>query len=94
MIITLVFPTIYIHKKPAMERAFILFCWCVLLGGDNADKGTILTAFVELHHTVDEGVERMVLAHTDILAGIVGRTALADDDVAGDALLTAENLNA
>ena len=65
-----------------------------LLGGDDADERAVLTAFVELHDAVDEGVEGVILAHADVLAGVVDRAALTDDDVAGDALLTAENLNA
>ncbi len=65
-----------------------------LLGGDYADVAAVLTAFVELHHAVDEGVESVVLTHADVLAGIMDGTALADDDIAGDALLTTENLNA
>lgn len=65
-----------------------------LLGGDYADVAAVLTAFVELHYAVDEGVKSVVLAHTDILAGVVGGAALADNNVAGDALLTAKNLDA
>ena len=65
-----------------------------LLGGNNADVAAVLAAFVEFHHAVDESVERVVLAHADVLAGVVGCAALADDDVAGDAFLTAKNLNA
>ena len=48
---------------------------------------------MEFHLAVNECVERVVLAHTDVLAGIVHGTALANDDVAGDALLAAPNLN-
>ena len=36
----------------------------------------------------------MISAHADILAGVVGGTALTDNDIAGDALLTTKNLNA
>ena len=36
----------------------------------------------------------MVLAHANVLAGVVDGTTLTDDDVTGDAMLTAKNLNA
>jgi hypothetical protein len=48
---------------------------------------------VELHHAIDKGEERVVLSHTHILTGVVDSAALADDNVAGDAFLTAKNLN-
>lgn len=35
----------------------------------------------------------MILTHANILARIVDRTTLTDDNVASDALLTAKNLN-
>ena len=66
----------------------------LLCGGDYADEAAVFAAFVEFHHTVDEGVERVILAHAYILARVVDGTALTHDDVAGDALLTAKNLNA
>lgn len=66
----------------------------LLLGGNDADVAAILTAFVEFHHSVHEGVERMVFAHSNILTGIVGSTTLANNDVTGDALLTTKNLHA
>ena len=65
-----------------------------LFGGDDADVAAVFAAFVEFHHTVDQGVERVVFAHADVLAGVVGGAALTHDDVAGDALLTAKYLNA
>ena len=64
-----------------------------LFGGDDADEAAVLTAFVKLHDAVDEGVERVVLTHADVLAGVVDGAALTDDDVAGDSLLTTENLH-
>ena len=35
----------------------------------------------------------MVFAHTDVVARIVDSATLADDDVTGDAMLTAKNFN-
>lgn len=51
-------------------------------------------AATEANNAVYQCVERVVAAHTYILAGVVGRTALANDDVAGDATLSSPNLNA
>lgn len=65
-----------------------------LFGRNHRDEAAILTAFVEFHHTVDEGIQRMVSTHADVLAGIVGGATLTNDDVAGDALLTTKNLHA
>lgn len=76
-----------------LYEALRLISSFLLFGGNHADVAAVLSAFVELHHAVDEGVQGVILAHTHVLAGVVGRAALADDDVAGDALLTAKNLN-
>jgi hypothetical protein len=65
-----------------------------LFGRNHGDEAAVLTAFVEFHHAVDEGIERVVTTHANILAGVVGGAALTDNDVAGDALLTTKNLNA
>ena len=54
----------------------------------------VAVATLEVDYAVNQSEERVVLAHTDILAGIVNRTALTHDDVTGDAILTAPNLNA
>jgi len=35
----------------------------------------------------------MILTHTDVLTGVVDGATLTDDDVAGDAGLTAKNLH-
>ena len=73
---------------------------CVKLGfapfseRNNRDKTLIASLLFEFDHTVLEGVQRVVLTHTNILAGVVGRTALTDDDVAGQSRLTAVNLYA
>ena len=66
----------------------------LLFNGKYGDVRTVFAAFVELNDAVDKCKEGVVLTHADVLAGVVGRAALADNDVAGDALLTAENLNA
>ena len=66
----------------------------LLFNGKHGDVTTIFAAFVELDNTINKSEEGVILAHTDILARVVDRTALTDDNVAGDALLTAKNLNA
>lgn len=51
-------------------------------------------ATMEVYHTVNEGEKRMILAHADVAAGVVNRTALTNDDIASHARLTSPNLNA
>ena len=74
-----------------------LECSCKCCGalslGLHAHGRTVQTTLLEHHHTVLQGVEGVVLTHSNILAGVVLGAALANDDVAGDALLTAPNLN-
>ena len=66
----------------------------MFFSGDYGDVGAVLATLVELHDAIDEGEEGMVAANADVLTGVVSGTALADDDVAGDALLTAKDFNA
>jgi hypothetical protein len=67
---------------------------CLFSVGDNGDKRAVLTAFVELHNAVAKSVESVVLAHTDVAARVVDGTTLTDDNVTGDAGLSAEDFNA
>jgi hypothetical protein len=53
-----------------------------------------LDATREHQVTVALGEQRVVLATTDVLAGMELRATLADDDVTGDAMLTTEDFNA
>ncbi len=62
--------------------------------GDNRYDALVATSLAELNGSVDKCVERVVLTHSHICSGIVLGAALANDDVACDTLLTAENLNA
>src|SRR3954468_7772664 len=48
----------------------------------------------ELHGPRRAGVERVVLADPDALAGMEARTALADDDLAAGHVLAGEDLHA
>ena len=62
--------------------------------GRNGNYAAVAIAAMEGNHAVNECVKRVVLTHTHVLSGIVNRTALANDDVAGNAGLSAPNLNA
>jgi hypothetical protein len=66
----------------------------LLFNGKHGDVTTVFAAFVELNDTVDKRKEGVVLTHANILAGVVGGTTLANDDVAGDALLTTKDFHA
>ena len=65
-----------------------------LFSRHNRNVGLVLTSLVELHNTIAESEKGMVLTHANILARIVDSTALTDDDVAGDARLTAKDFHA
>ena len=51
-------------------------------------------SLVEVHNTVGQCIEGVILADTYILAGVVLGATLANDDVAGDNFLATPNLNA
>src|SRR5574340_1399742 len=55
--------------------------------GDDRDDALVAALAGELHRAVDLGVERVVAAHPDVLAGVELRAELADEDVAGEHLL-------
>src|SRR5882762_10020622 len=61
--------------------------------GVHADLLPGLALVLELHHAVDERVDGVVGAEAHVLAGVPHGAALAQDDVAGDDLLTAELLD-
>ncbi len=71
------------------ETVTLGFCF-----GKNGNYAAVAVAALEVYDSVGQGEERVILAHAHILSGIVDRTALADDDVTGNAGLTAPNLNA
>ena len=55
---------------------------------------TVEATFLELYSTVNESIQGVVLTHSNVSAGVVTSTALANDNVACDTLFTAENLDA
>ena len=67
---------------------------CLSSYGYHTHSTTVETTFPELYGTIHESIESVVLAHSNVCAGIVTCTALANDDVACYALFTSENLDA
>ena len=63
------------------------------LNGNDVHVGLAEAFLLELDDAVAFSVQRVVFAHTDVLAGIVPRAALADDDVASDGGLTTEKFH-
>lgn len=64
------------------------------LGRSHVDELAALFALGEHHYAVDQSVEGMVFADTDVFTGMVNRSALTLDDIARFAVLTTENLHA
>jgi hypothetical protein len=60
----------------------------------NTIKQLPVTERLELHHAIDERVNRVIGTHADIAARVPLRTALARDDVASRDELTTVLLNA
>ena len=57
------------------------------------NSALVLATLVEIHNAVNESVQGVVLADTHILTRVVLCATLANDDVAGDNLLSTPNLN-
>ena len=64
------------------------------LGGNHRNDALVVAGLAEIHRAIDERKQRVVFADADVQTRIVLRAALANDDVAGDALLATENLDA
>ena len=62
--------------------------------GEHGNHAAVAVAAVEVYRAINECIERVILAHAYIFAGIVHRTALTHDNVACDAGLSTPNLNA
>ena len=67
---------------------------CLSSNGNHTDSTAVETTFPELYGTIYECIEGVVLTHSNISAGIVTSTALANDDVACNTLFSAEDLDA
>lgn len=84
-------------KQKALPRQGFAIRHPAGLSGDrlDTDRAALERALdFELDHTVYFGKQGMVLAHADVIAGMIFGAALANDDVAGDDLLTAIALDA
>ena len=78
-----------------LVKHFLALCFCDRFYRNKASVVTTHVAtFLECHHAVNQGVKRVVFSHAHIRAGIVDRSALANDDVASHTLLSTENLYA
>ena len=84
-------------KKRFESEALFFVCESLcrrLLGQRSyADERAAFAFLAERYRSVDQGEERMVFAHADILTGIVNRAALTDDDVARLCELAAEQFD-
>lgn len=67
---------------------------CVFFERKNRNVGFPAGFFLELNRAVNQREKSVILTHSDIHAGIMDRTSLADDDIASFGELTAENLDA
>ena len=67
---------------------------CLSSDGYHTHSTAVETTFPELYGTIYESIESVVLAHSNVCAGVVTSTTLANDDVACYALFTSENLDA
>ena len=70
------------------------FFYCYLSYRNYRYERTVFAALAELHGAINHGEQRVVLADTHVLAGVVLGTALTHDDVASNDVLTAEDLHA
>src|SRR4051794_28838408 len=57
-------------------------------------EGAAALGDMKIHRAADLGKYRVIAAHAHAVTGMHGRTALADEDVAGDHSLAAEFLHA
>ena len=64
-----------------------------LFSGKYRHKRTVLPTFLKVDNTVAESIKGVISAHSDILARVVHRAALTDDDIAGNAFLSTKNLD-
>ena len=82
-----------------LESGILLFVWnsfALFLSfclGYYRNSALVIAALVEVHNTVNESIESIVFADTYVLSGIVLGAALANDDVAGYALLATPDLH-
>ena len=59
----------------------------------DVDEGPAFFLLLELDDAIAQGIQRVILAHADVPAGIVLRAALTNDDVASNGGLSTEKLH-
>ena len=62
--------------------------------GDDRDNALVVLALVELNRSVNKCIQRVVLTNSHVVTRVVLRAALANNDVACNALLTTKDLHA
>ena len=62
--------------------------------GNDRHERTVFAALAELHFTVDERKQCVVLAHANVGTGMMSRATLTHDDVAGYQSLATEDFYA
>ena len=67
---------------------------CLSSDRNYTDSTTVEATFPELYGSVNESIESVVLAHSNVSAGIVTCATLTNDNVASNALFTTKNLDA
>src|SRR2546421_9093741 len=76
------------------RRLQLVCCGLGLLCGRDADKAAVTALVFELHESFNHCEERVVLALTEVLSGLMLRAALAHQNRAGVDELSAEALDA
>ena len=72
-----------------------LFALCFWLSfGNHRNDALVATGLAEVDGSVDQSEERVVLTDAHVVTRVVLGSALANDDVAGEALLATPNLYA
>ena len=74
-----------------------VFFFVLTLGltvGNNGNDALVALALVEVDSTVNERIQRVVLTDCYVVARVVLRAALTNDNVTSHALLTTEDLDA
>lgn len=85
----------FVWNKSVYLLSFSFLCFVsVSLWRENRNGALVACTLVEVHHAVGQSIQSVVLALSNVLTGIVLVTTLANDDVAGNDLLTTPNLYA
>lgn len=80
---------LFVWNKFCLDKLLLGFCvW------NDRYNALVIACLLEIHSAVNQSVQGIVLANTNIIARVVLCTTLANDDVACDALLATPNLYA